>query len=1074
MEILTTNKSAVDLALEKQRRESEARAILQDLERLITISVERKRRWVWELIQNAKDCAPKHETEEKRTINITFQLSQHRLTFAHDGVPFTLENLLAIVRRTSTKSYDNEDGNTGKFGTGFVTTHVLNRKAYVSGLLENELGIREFSICIDRTPETLEGLQRELNTVFGIINSFYETTPVVFDTPPLTKYEYALEPDTLQLAEESLEELKKNLPFTLLINPTINSVTIIDERTGANNVYSIGKSKEAYPGVHFSKLTDGNAANSDDEKGLLHNAQNNITIAVPVEKKHDVWYIDPIGKQARLYREFPLIGTEQWRIPFFVQSHEFLPSEPRDGVRTLKDNETKPDRTADENRATFVKFRDEAITFFKNLQAGAVERLFLLTESGLPIEKTEYTAAEWFTENIQKPLRIFFLTHPLMKTASGQTIAINKARFPQYFIDDATNKLFYSIAVKYYYGEFPNESSFEDWQRIISQDTASWGNSIISTPEELVDDLNKPSGLQPLKLQENETAVKWLNKLIGFLHTIDKSALGENKNLYPNQEGRLKKKQELRVDPPLNPNIKSIGVSLNQPVLRLLLDNGITHREGIDLFDTKAFFNSINKTIGELIPSDVKLNEYRAVFELVSMFTESTAKERERWHQLAKQLLPDMVGDREVHTDMGEFIFGSAELASIKYVCWLIEKAKDFKTFCATYFQDQEASAYEWLNNLIEVLFRNQDYEELIRKHSVIPMQNGLFRKLETGVYREDKKAPFDLLFKTLYTSYTDKGDAKAFLVACEIKNENLPWKTSEILTNSIDNLFIAYDVEKKVEPDGVLNPLFHELNNWIATKEEEGELLFPHFSRQRPMLYIKAFGPEVSKMVMAIHKLNKPIEEIVALANLNMSAVELEELVKASQMAGGTEKLLQAAAEIEEEAKNAEWRKNVGDAAENAFKEAMADIEAYNLENPDRGFDFEIHFPNNDPYLLEIKSTVVFKENVQMSGLQGRTARDQKQRYALCVLAREQHDTTVTKEYFIGNAKFVTTIGSLVENKVNGMDNGLQTLNQYKAGEVITSLDDEQYSVYVNKGAWNQGISFNDFIVYLKTHFQA
>ena len=32
MEILTPTKSAVDVALEEQRRESEARAILQDLE----------------------------------------------------------------------------------------------------------------------------------------------------------------------------------------------------------------------------------------------------------------------------------------------------------------------------------------------------------------------------------------------------------------------------------------------------------------------------------------------------------------------------------------------------------------------------------------------------------------------------------------------------------------------------------------------------------------------------------------------------------------------------------------------------------------------------------------------------------------------------------------------------------------------------------------------------------------------------------------------------------------------------------------------------------------------------------
>ncbi|MGV8094925.1 MAG: sacsin N-terminal ATP-binding-like domain-containing protein [Mangrovibacterium sp.] len=733
METLYKDKSPVDIALEEQRRESEARAILQDLERLVTTPIERRRRWVWELIQNAKDSISSVSREDGHRVNITFTLSNDRLIFTHDGAPFTLKNLLALVRRTSTKSYNNEDGNTGKFGTGFITTHALNKKAIISGLLENELGEREFCICIDRSSETLEGLQRELDNAFHTINSFYEKSPQVFEIKPLTKYEYELETENFKLAEDSLDELKKNLPFTLLINPTINSVNIIDDRAGVNVTYSIAKSIEINPGIHFSQLSNSKTDNEEALQGLLHNTINDITIAVPVEKANKGWRIRQIEKQARLYREFPLIGTEQWHIPFFVQSPEFLPSELRDGVRTLKDNENKPDKTADNNRSTFIKFKDAAIAFFKSLQAGSLEKLFLLTESGLPTEKTEYTSTDWFTRNIQKPLRDFFLSYPLLKTASGDTIAIDNGKFPQIFPDGEINELFYSIAVKYYHSQFPETESFKDWQRIVSQDITSWGNNILCSPEELVDDLNKPNGLQPLKLDESESHVQWLDHLIGFLYKIDKSGLGEIKSIYPNQEGSLNKKQEVRIDPPLNPKIKRIGIKLNQPILRHLLDNEITHRDGIDLFDTKAFFNSINKVIGELIPSDMKLNEYSAVFELISLFNDSTAKERDKWYQLAKQLLPDMVADKEVVYDMGDFNFGSAELATIKYVCWLIEKSKNFKTFSNKYFQEQDTSAYEWLNSFFDVLFRNQDYEELIRKYAVIPMQNGLFRKLENG-----------------------------------------------------------------------------------------------------------------------------------------------------------------------------------------------------------------------------------------------------------------------------------------------------------------------------------------------------
>jgi hypothetical protein len=42
-------KSAVEIALDEDRRKNEIKAILLGLERLKTVSLERRRRWVWEL-----------------------------------------------------------------------------------------------------------------------------------------------------------------------------------------------------------------------------------------------------------------------------------------------------------------------------------------------------------------------------------------------------------------------------------------------------------------------------------------------------------------------------------------------------------------------------------------------------------------------------------------------------------------------------------------------------------------------------------------------------------------------------------------------------------------------------------------------------------------------------------------------------------------------------------------------------------------------------------------------------------------------------------------------------------------
>lgn len=312
------SKNEVDITLEEERKESEARSILQDLERLITVPQQRKRRWIWELLQNAKDCGLRDGDFEKRKITVSVILEKNELIFSHDGIPFTLKNLLALVRRTSTKSYDNSDGNTGKFGTGFVTTHALNRIVNVSGLLHTKQGLGEFEIIIDRTTNDLEILQEELKKVFGVINDYYTKPIYDFDKTRLTKYEYALDDDTCELALQSVEDFVKNLPFTLLINtpgekPGISAVNV--SINGNKTSYSLADPEKIDGEILFSELQDGNP--SGTRNGLIHITKGSILLGLPATKVADSWEILKISDASKLYKEFPLIGTENWHIPFF-------------------------------------------------------------------------------------------------------------------------------------------------------------------------------------------------------------------------------------------------------------------------------------------------------------------------------------------------------------------------------------------------------------------------------------------------------------------------------------------------------------------------------------------------------------------------------------------------------------------------------------------------------------------------------------------------------------------------------------------------------------------------------------
>jgi hypothetical protein len=76
-------------------------------------------RWIWELIQNAKDVV---NTNGSVDIEITFSEISRTIEFCHNGRLFTTENIVFLIEQVSSKERSSTGENrktTGKFGTGF-------------------------------------------------------------------------------------------------------------------------------------------------------------------------------------------------------------------------------------------------------------------------------------------------------------------------------------------------------------------------------------------------------------------------------------------------------------------------------------------------------------------------------------------------------------------------------------------------------------------------------------------------------------------------------------------------------------------------------------------------------------------------------------------------------------------------------------------------------------------------------------------------------------------------------------------------------------------------------------------
>ena len=136
--------------------------ILTKMEEL-TVDIEiKRRRWIWELIQNANDCA----TEDG--VNIWIETNNDKLIFSHDGGIFTYYNLVDLITQISSKRTDEDK--VGKFGTGFISTHLISEIVTIKGIYhnhKNSMYYKRLELVIDRSGKTDEEIKNSIVKSFN-------------------------------------------------------------------------------------------------------------------------------------------------------------------------------------------------------------------------------------------------------------------------------------------------------------------------------------------------------------------------------------------------------------------------------------------------------------------------------------------------------------------------------------------------------------------------------------------------------------------------------------------------------------------------------------------------------------------------------------------------------------------------------------------------------------------------------------------------------------------------------------------------------------------------------------------
>ena len=707
------------------------------------------KRWVWELLQNAKDVPNKFGK-----VSVEIELVSHdTLKFRHNGNTFTTKNITGLVQQVSSKDSQNKEGQTGKFGTGFICTHLISDIIDVEGIVRYMGVDRRFAITLDRSgyrsedllpriESTLEEL-RHIETAYEVVQNYEANrTEQSFDTV----FTYHLTTEEKQKsAIAGLEDLVNTLPVTLVTqSDKIKQVRVINRLKETDVVFTCN-SEYLDDSVCLSKVLIGNKS-----KTYLSYITEDISLTTEVNIDNGRYEIVKRDtKQPVLYRDFPLIGSEKFYFPYILNGFKFNPTERRNGL--LLNSADHPNCVS--NRQIIDKAVDAIFCFNEWLISHNAINIYLLASSRIPESSEKYSddvAAPWI-KNLQLNWRKQLLDERLVETENGVEVLRNLSlpAFSNSATKDVNEAFFFILHGRYIgRGVLPKFEHLHGWLEVVRPEYDSWKTKLKYEKDDFLTDLANLQNLSDLcnKIEKTESdTVEWLNKLYKFLVEQNLLVDFDRYAIIPNQKGEFKLLKDLRTDHSARiPEIlKSIYNSVNpdnatiQHILMNVCVDATIFGNTLQSFSLKEMIEVLNKYVrqGEQICKNGKSIDVKSevAYSLLSLYPNTNdqtyLKKREDIYKFSKSYRqmqdPEKVdvSETDLWKEADNYWFSNSYLA--------IVKKETVSAMAETFFLSAmaEDDTLIWLNSYIQ-FYRDNSYGDLIRDQEVFPNQQKRFKRL--------------------------------------------------------------------------------------------------------------------------------------------------------------------------------------------------------------------------------------------------------------------------------------------------------------------------------------------------------
>ena len=446
-------------------------------------------RWPWELMQNAKDSI---SGSGRESVEVKLEITDDMVIYQHDGCPFNGKTYLALLYKYSEGKANNTES-TGRFGTGFLTTHSLSKVVQMEGpIIDEDKTICAFEVTMYRdggnNEELIEGMKKMEKE-----KKFWRNI-----NPKWTKFKYMLNTkrnkESSQLGSKSF---KNNIILTMLFNQKFKKVGLKSKETNliCEKKQEIRKEENDKVEIISYTLQDINT-NKLNTRSFLHskisqrsqelsdhfNKERFLNVECALEIDLDKKIIICDKNSPCLYCSLPLVGSEKHILPFILNSNDFEPSTERqeillDGIDVKKDEKRNNKEIPTDvgiNRYILRKSYELFENIVQYCSKNKYNNLHLLSRGLKNVPNVDkYFDKQWYQKYYMEDMRNILRKYPLIYTNDKELFNIKDIYFPIYELDKVEEKnqkdytqTYYKL-IKELYINVPRYEESKEWSEYL-------------------------------------------------------------------------------------------------------------------------------------------------------------------------------------------------------------------------------------------------------------------------------------------------------------------------------------------------------------------------------------------------------------------------------------------------------------------------------------------------------------------------------------------------------------------------------------------------------------------------------